>query len=416
MNILVIGNGGREHAICWKLSGEKGVNKVYAAPGNAGISEICECIDIGVEDTDGLLNFSIENSIDLVVVGPELPLVNGIVDEFEKKGIGVFGPNKSCSRLEGSKFFSKQFMVRHNIPAAKYCEYTDVEDAKKGIDQFGYPVVIKADGLAAGKGVVIAESREEAIEALNSIMVEKKFGNSGDLVVLEEFLEGIETSILALVDKNSIVAMESAKDHKKIFNYETGPNTGGMGTFSPSTIYTDEIKSIVTKDILERSLEGFKKDGLDYRGVLFVGLMITKDGIKVLEYNCRFGDPEIQSILMRLESDLSQIMLAVIEDRLDEIEIRYTDESACTVILASGGYPESYEKGRVISGLDDLEDGVVVFHSGTRNDGNNVVTAGGRVLGISSRGKSVKDAANKVYRNIEKIYFEGMQYRTDIGV
>lgn len=415
MKILVVGGGGREHAVCWKLSKEKNVEKIYCAPGNAGIAEVAECVDIPVTELDKLADFAEEKGIDLTVIGPEVPLVMGITDVFNKRGLKVFGPDKVCSQLEGSKLFSKEFMVRHNIPTAKYKEYTDLEKAKSEIDEFGYPVVIKADGLAAGKGVIIAQNREEAVDALDTIMKERKFGEAGNLVVVEEFLSGVEISILALVDKNTIVPMESAKDHKKVFEFETGLNTGGMGTFSPSTIYTDDLSKRVYEEVLVKSLEGFKKDNLDYRGILFVGLMITDEGEKVLEYNCRFGDPEIQSVLMRLDSDLSEIMMAVAEDRLSEVEIKYSDDAATCVILASGGYPESYEKGKEITGLDNLDDDIVVFHSGTKKEGSKIMTNGGRVLGVCARGKDVEDAANRVYKNIEKIKFDGLHYRKDIG-
>ena len=416
MKILVVGGGGREHAICWKLSQEKNVEKIYCAPGNAGISNVAECLDIKDTELDKLADFAYDNKIDLTIVGPEVPLVMGITDIFKERGLRVFGPDKSCSRLEGSKLFSKEFMVRHDIPTAKYKEYTDIEKAKAEIDSFGYPVVIKADGLAAGKGVVIPTTREEALETLDIIMKDKKFGEAGDLVVVEEFLTGVETSILAFVDKNTIIPMESAKDHKKIFELETGPNTGGMGTFSPSTIYTDELAKKVYDEVLIKSLEGFQKDGLEFRGILFVGLMLTPNGEKVLEYNCRFGDPETQSVLMRLETDLSEIMRAVTEDRLEDVHIKYTDEAAACVVLASGGYPESYEKGKVIKGLDNVDDSIVVFHSGTKFVDQDIVTNGGRVLGVCSRGKTVEDAANNVYANIDKISFEKMHYRRDIGV
>ncbi|SEN39260.1 phosphoribosylamine--glycine ligase [Peptostreptococcus russellii] len=415
MKILVVGGGGREHAICWKLSQEKNVEKIYCAPGNAGIAEVAECVDIPVTELERLADFAEEKEIDLTVVGPELPLVMGITDLFNERGLRVFGPNKQCSQLEGSKLFSKEFMVRHNIPTAKYKEYTDLEEAKSEIDSFGYPVAVKADGLAAGKGVIIAKDKEEAIDALETIMKDKKFGKAGSLVVVEEFLSGVETSILALVDKNTIVAMESAKDHKKIFEFETGPNTGGMGTFSPSTIYNDELSKRVYDEVLLKSLEGFKKDNLDFRGILFVGLMITDEGEKVLEYNCRFGDPEIQSILMRLDSDLSEIMMAITEDRLSEVEIKYSDDAAVCVILASGGYPESYEKGKEITGLDKLDDDIVVFHSGTKISDGKIVTNGGRVLGVCARAKDLETAANKVYENIDRIKFDKVHYRKDIG-
>lgn len=416
MKILVVGGGGREHAICWKLNGEENVEKVYCAPGNAGISKVAECVDIKATDIEKLADFAEENRIDLTVIGPEVPLVMGISDVFKERGLRVFGPDKACSQLEGSKLFSKEFMVRHNIATAKYKEYTDIDKAIEEIDSFGYPVVIKADGLAAGKGVIIPTNREEAIETLNTIMKDRKFGEAGNLVVVEEFLEGVETSILALVDKNTIIAMESSKDHKKVYENETGPNTGGMGTFSPSTIYTDELAEKVYNDVLVKSLKGFKEDGLDYRGILFVGLMITEDGEKVLEYNCRFGDPEIQSILMRLDSSLSEIMMAITEDRLSEIDIKYSKDAATCVIMASGGYPDSYEKGKKISGLEDLDDDIVVFHSGTKKDGNDILTNGGRVLGVCAKAKDVESAAKRVYENIEKISFDGKHYRKDIGI
>ncbi|MBO3445970.1 phosphoribosylamine--glycine ligase [Clostridium sp. CCUG 7971] len=415
MKVLIIGGGGREHAIAWKLSNEDNVKKIYCAPGNAGISEVAECLNINDSEIEELLQFAKENKIDLTIVGPEVPLVKGIVDEFEKEGLKIFGPNKECSRLEGSKAFSKEFMVRHNIPTAKYKEYTNIEDAINGIDNFGYPVVIKADGLAAGKGVVIPQNREEAISTLKEMMSDKKFGNAGDKIVVEEFLQGIETSILAFVDKDTIVPMVSAKDHKKVYNNEQGPNTGGMGTFSPSEIYNEELSKEVD-EILYKTLEGFKKDNLNYKGILFVGFMITNDGAKVLEYNVRFGDPETQSVLFRLETDLNKIMEAIIDNKLKDISINYQDEEAVCVMLTSGGYPDNYEKGKVIIGLENLDKDIVVFHSGTKIVNNNIVTNGGRVIGITAKAKSVEDAATKVYENIKKINFEGMHFRTDIGM
>lgn len=415
MKILVVGGGGREHAICWKLSNEKNVEKVYCAPGNAGIANVAECVNIGDTDIEELLKFAKENKIGLTIVGPEVPLVMGIVDEFEKEGLRVFGPNKKCAQLEGSKAFSKDFMIKHNIPTAKYKEYTNLEEAISEIDSFGYPVVIKADGLAAGKGVVIPENREDAIATLKEMMSDKKFGTAGDKIVIEEFLKGIETSILAFVDNDTIVPMASAKDHKKVNNYEQGPNTGGMGTFSPSEIYTEELANKVKETVLEKTLEGFKKDGLNFKGILFVGLMITDDGEKVLEYNVRFGDPETQSVLFRLETDLHEIMEAILDNKLKDIEINYSDDEAVCVMLTSGGYPDSYEKGKVITGLENLDDDIVVFHSGTKMLDGNLVTNGGRVIGITTKSATVKDAAEKVYENIKKINFEGMHYRTDIG-
>ena len=415
MKILVVGSGGREHAICWKLSNEHNVRKIFCAPGNAGIADIAECVNIFDDDIDELVRFAKENKIDLTIVGPEVPLVKGIVDEFEKENLRIFGPNKKCSQLEGSKAFSKEFMVRHNIPTAKYKEYTNIDEAINEVDNFGYPVVIKADGLAAGKGVVIPTNREDAISTLKEIMDDKKFGEAGSKIVIEEFLNGIETSILAFVDNNTIVPMVSAKDHKKVYNYEEGPNTGGMGTFSPSEIYTDELAEIIKNDILNATLEGFKKDNLNYKGVLFIGLMITEDGPKVLEYNTRFGDPETQSVLFRLDTDLNIIMNAIIDNKLNEVEINYKNEEVVCVMLTSGGYPESYEKGKIITGIENLDKDIVVFHSGTKIIDGNLVTNGGRVIGITAKAMTVKDAATKVYENIKKISFEGMHYRTDIG-
>ena len=414
MRILVVGGGGREHAICWKLNNESNVEKIYCAPGNAGISNVAECIDIGDSDIENLLKFAKENQIDLTIVGPEIPLVAGIVDAFEKEGLKIFGPNKECAQLEGSKSFSKDFMIRHNLPTAKYKEYTNLDEAISEIDSFGYPVVIKADGLAAGKGVVIPENREDAITTLKEMMSDKKFGKAGDKIVVEEFLNGIETSILAFVDNDTIVPMVSSKDHKKVFEGETGLNTGGMGTFSPSEIYTDELAKEIQEKILDKTLEGFKKDNLNYKGILFVGLMITEDGPKILEYNVRFGDPETQSVLFRLDTDLNKIISAILDNNLKNIEINYSKEEAICVMLTSGGYPESYEKGKVISGLENLDSDIVVFHSGTKFDNENIVTNGGRVIGITAKGKTVKEAGKKVYENIKKINFEGMHYRKDI--
>ena len=414
MKILVVGGGGREHAICWKLSNEKNVEKIYCAPGNPGIAEVAECVNIGDSDIDELAKFAKENEIDITVVGPEVPLVMGITDVFESQGLKVFGPNKRCARLEGSKAFSKDFMTRHNLPTAKYKEYTNIDKAIDDIDDFGYPVVIKADGLAAGKGVIISKNREDAIKTLKEMMNDKKFGTAGEKIVIEEFLSGIETSILAFVDNETIIPMVSAKDHKKVNDGETGLNTGGMGTFSPSEIYTYELSKEIKENILDKTLKGFQEDNLDFKGILFVGLMVTKDGPKILEYNVRFGDPETQSVLFRLETDLSEIISAVINNKLKDIDIKYSDDSAICVMLTSGGYPESYEKGKLITGLDNLDKDIVVFHSGTKLLDNKLVTNGGRVIGITAKGKTVKEAGKKVYENIKKINFEGMHYRTDI--
>ncbi|SHJ93945.1 phosphoribosylamine--glycine ligase [Tepidibacter formicigenes] len=415
MKVLVVGSGGREHTIVWKLRKEEKVDKIYCAPGNAGISKLADIVDIKDNDIEGLLNFAKKENIDLTIVGPEVPLVLGIVDEFEKKGLKIFGPNKECSQLEGSKVFSKNFMIRHNIPTAKYKEYTDINEAKKNIGMYGYPVVIKADGLAAGKGVIIAQNENEAVSALEEIMENKKFGDSGNKVVVEEFLEGIETSILAFVDGETIVPMVSAKDHKKVFDNEKGPNTGGMGTFSPSNIYDEKLEKEIREKVLKPILEGLKKDKLEYKGVLFIGLMITNDGAKVLEFNVRFGDPETQVVLTRLETDLVDIIDSILNKRLSDIDIKWSEGKTVCVILTSGGYPDNYEKGKVIK-IGDLDEDILLFHSGTRLEGNNILTNGGRVIGVTAKGKTLEEATKKVYENIDKIYFDKVHYRKDIGI
>lgn len=416
MRVLVIGSGGREHTIVWKLKGEDNVKEIYCAPGNAGISKIAECINIGDNEIERLSNFALTNNIDLTIVGPEVPLVNGIVDKFQALGLKIFGPNKQCAQLEGSKSFSKDFMIRHNIPTAKYREYIDINSAIKDIDNFGYPVVLKADGLAAGKGVVIAQNREEALNTLKEMMEEKKFGEAGNKVVIEEYLSGIETSILAFVDSGTIVPMVSAKDHKRIYDNEEGPNTGGMGTFSPSSIYTEELSSIIKDQVLQRTLDGLKKDKLNYKGVIFIGLMMTNDGPKVLEYNVRFGDPETQVVLTRLKTNLTDIIDSILNNDLKNIDIKYEDCATVCVMLTSKGYPDNYEKGKIITGTDCVDEDIMVFHSGTKLVNDNLVTNGGRVIGITAKGKTLKEATEKAYKNVAKVKFEGAHYRNDIGL
>lgn len=416
MNVLVVGSGGREHAICWKLKQSPEVTKLYCAPGNAGIAKDAECLPVGAEDLAGIVKVAKEKAIDLAVIGPEVPLAMGIVDRLMEAGIKTFGPNNSCARLEASKAFTKSFLARHNIPTAGYKEYTEKEELLKDIGIFGWPMVLKADGLAAGKGVVLAQNEEEAREAIEEMMGQRVFGDAGDKVVVEECLFGVEASMLCFVDKNTILPMESAQDYKRIFDGDEGPNTGGMGTYSPSLVFDEALKSRIMNDILMPTLRGFQEDGLDFRGVLFIGLMITKDGPKVIEFNNRFGDPEAQSVLMRLETDLLEIFRAATEDRLSEITLSWKKESAVCVVLASGGYPGSYEKGKVIRGLADVED-AVVFHAGTATDEQgNIVTAGGRVLGVTATGATHEEARAKAYANVEKISFEGMQYRKEIGI
>lgn len=434
MKVLVVGSGGREHAICWKLKQSPALEELYCAPGNAGIAADATCVDISAEDVEGICGWASENKIDLAVIGPEVPLAMGIVDALEAKGIRTFGPNMKCSRLEASKSFTKDFLDRHDIPTAGYREFTDKAELLENVGLYGYPMVLKADGLAAGKGVVIAENEKDAVAAIEEMMGERIFGAAADKIVVEEFLTGVEASMLCFVDENTIVPMESAQDYKRIFDGDKGPNTGGMGTYSPSLLFTSELEEQIRERILEPTLKGFQEDGLDFKGVLFIGLMLSEDGPKVIEFNNRFGDPETQSVLMRLDSDLLEIFMAVTENRLSDIEIRWKDDRAVCVVLASGGYPGSYEKNKLIKGLDAVDDDVVVFHAGTRfapmPEGSKcasceddcdiktgaVVTSGGRVLGVTAVGKTHEEARKKAYENAGRISFEGMQYRNDIGM
>ncbi len=415
MKILVVGSGGREHAIAWKLAQSDRVDKLYCAPGNAGIEEVAECVPIGAEDLEGIRDFCVKEAIDMAVIGPEVPLSMGITDVLNEAGIRVFGPDKKCSQLEGSKSFTKSFLMKHRIPTAGYKEYTEKEALKKDIGIFGYPMVLKADGLAAGKGVILAENREEAERAVEEMMGDRIFGDAADKVIVEECLRGIEASMLCFVDGKTIVPMESAQDYKRIFDGDKGPNTGGMGSYSPSLIFTEELKREIDEKILQPTIRGFLEDGLDFHGVLFIGLMIGEDGPKVIEFNNRFGDPETQSVLMRLESDLSEIFDACIDGTLDQTEIRWSDRRSVCVVLASGGYPGSYEKGKVISGLGDVDEDVVVFHAGTAKRDGKIVTSGGRVLGVTATGATNDEARAKAFANVEKISFEGAQFRRDIG-
>lgn len=424
MKVLVVGSGGREHAIVWKLAQSPKVDKIYCAPGNAGIAQDAECVSIKAEDIQGLCTFAKNNQVDLAVIGPEVPLAMGIVDEMEAAGIPAFGPNKKCSQLEASKSFTKSFLAKHHIPTAGYREFTDKQELLDSVGLFGYPMVLKADGLAAGKGVVIAETEEDAKKAIEEMMGDKVFGSAGEKIVVEEFLTGVEASMLCFVDEHTIVPMESAQDYKRIFDGDKGPNTGGMGTYSPSLVFNPELETRIREEILDPTLKGFQEDGLDFKGVLFIGLMISKDGPKVIEFNNRFGDPEAQSVLSRLDSDLYDIFTAVTENRLADVEIKWSDKKAVCVVLASGGYPGSYEKGKEITGLDKVDKDVVVFHAGTAAEHicdaascrSAIVTSGGRVLGVTATGATHEEARARAFDNVKRISFEGMQYRNDIGI
>ena len=416
MKVLIIGSGGREHAIAYALNKSPLVSELHAIPGNPGISEIATCHKGNVEDLEGILNFVKENNIDFTVVGPEVPLCLGLVDLLEDNGFKAFGPRKEAATLEGSKVFSKEFMVKHNIPTAKYLEVKTYIDAVNALDKFEYPVVVKADGLAAGKGVVIAYNENEAKEALKSMMIDGSLKEAADKVILEEFLEGFECSLLCFTDGETIIPMVSSKDHKQIYDENKGPNTGGMGTVSPNPFLPENMDEIFKEEILTPFVNGLKKDNLDYRGVIFIGLMIKDNKPKVLEFNVRFGDPETQSILLRLDSDLFEIMQKVSEKKLNEVNIKWKEDHVACLVLASGGYPGSYEKGKVITGLKDVDEDIIIFHAGTSFKNDEVVTSGGRVLNICALGSSLEETRRKVYDAQEKINFEGKYYRKDIGL
>ena len=415
MKVLVIGSGGREHAIAYKLNQSSKVDKIYAIPGNPGIAKIGECIEGSVEDNKMIVDFAKENKIDLTVIGPEVPLCNGLADDLEAAGLMAFGPTKHAATLEGSKAFSKDFMVRHNIPTAKYKEVNSYDKAIEAINDFDYPLVIKADGLAAGKGVVIVDNVDDAKTTLKEMMVDGSLDGAGSKVVLEEFLTGFECSLLCFCDGETIVPMVSAKDHKQIYDGNTGPNTGGMGTVSPNTFMPDTIDEAIKNDILDPFMKGLKADNMDYRGVVFIGLMIENGKAKVLEFNVRFGDPETQSIMLRLDSDLYDIMVGCATKTLKDVEVKWNDQHVACLVLASGGYPGSYAKGIEIKNIDDCDD-CVIFHAGTAIKDGKLVTSGGRVLNICATGSSLEDVRNKVYAVADKIDFEGKYYRKDIGL
>lgn len=417
MRVLVVGSGGREHALVWKISQSPLVKKVYCATGNGGIEKQAECIDIKAEDIEGLKKFALKEKIDLTVVGPESLLVKGIVDEFEKANLKIFGPNKKASQLEESKVFAKDLMRKYGIPTAEFEVFEDSKEAIPYIKSKEMPIVVKADGLAAGKGVIVCKTHNEATNAVKTIMEDRIFGDSGKKIVIEECLEGEEASILAFTDGEHIELLPSSQDHKRIYDGDKGPNTGGMGAYSPAPV-VENLLPIIEENIIGRTMDGFKKEGIVYKGILYAGLMIKDGNPKVLEFNVRFGDPETQAILPRMQTDIIQPIMATIDGNLDEVDCKWKKESCVSIVLASGGYPGDYRKGKIIDGLDKLENSkdIVVFHAGTKRlqDGK-IVTDGGRVLGISALGKGIKEAIDNAYGAVDYINFENMYYRKDIG-
>lgn len=418
MKVLVVGSGGREHAIVWKLRQSSRIDKIYCAPGNAGISQEAECVPIGAMEFDKLIAFAKENGIDFTIIGMDDPLVGGIVDEFEKNGLRVFGPRKNAAIIEGSKSFSKDLMKKYGIPTARYEAFNDYKAAKEYLDSQSLPIVIKADGLALGKGVLICETKADAEAGLKEIMLDKKFGDAGNSVVIEEFLEGPEVSVLSFCDGKTVVPMVSAQDHKRALDNDKGLNTGGMGTFSPGKFYTDELNEKCMNEIFAPSLKAMAAEGRPFIGILYFGLMLTKDGMRVIEYNARFGDPETQVVLPRLKTDLLDIMEACVDGSLDKLDIEWYDNAAVCVVLASGGYPTAYDKGFEISGLEDIKkrSDLIVFHAGTALKDGKFVTNGGRVLGITGIGSNLEEAIKTAYQGVEIVDFEKKHFRRDIGL
>ena len=417
MNILLIGSGGREHALAWKLSQSKHTDKLYAVPGNPGIANFAECISgVSVEDNDAIVALAKEKNIGLVVVGPEVPLVNGVVDALTAAGIKAFGPTKDAAELEGSKVYAKVVMRRYKIPTARSEVFGDPSRAHVYVRQMRQPFAIKADGLAAGKGVILTKTADEAIEASDLLMNQKAFGDAGNRVVIEEFMEGEEASMLTFTDGETIVAMPASQDHKRVNDGDEGLNTGGMGAYAPAPVITPEMRERVMEEILKPTIEGMKKEGRPFKGCLYAGLMITAKGPKVVEFNARFGDPETQVVLPLLKSDLVEVMLACVDGKLAETKVEWSDEAAVSVVMASGGYPGEYEKGKKIAGVGEAEkSGALVFHAGTAEKGGALVTAGGRVLNVVGVAKDIREAVKKAYAGVEKISFDGAHYRKDIA-
>nr|WP_230868131.1 MULTISPECIES: phosphoribosylamine--glycine ligase [Halanaerobiaceae] len=417
MRVLVVGSGGREHALVWKLFQSERVARIYAAPGNDGMLPLADRVDIGSDDITGLANWAVAHHIDLTVVGPEDPLVAGIVDEFNKRGLAIFGPSKKAAMVEGSKVYAKEILKKYNIPTAEYEVFTNPHEALQYFQHCVYPVVIKAEGLAGGKGVVIATNKSEAEKAVAKIMEERIFGDAGNRIVVEDFLEGEEVSILVLTDGKNILPLSPAQDYKAIFDGDEGPNTGGMGAYSPTPFIDDVLQEEICHKILKPTIKAFQAEGINYKGILYAGLIITDMGPKVLDFNTRLGDPETQVILPRLKNDLINLIEMVVNDNLEEIKLEWDKRSAVCVVLVSGGYPIDYKSGYLIEGLNELNkyDNVLVFHAGTKKEGDDFYTAGGRVLGITVLGSGLIDAIDQVYECIDQISFEDMHYRTDIA-
>ena len=417
MKVLIVGSGGREHAIAWSVAKSPKVDKIYCAPGNAGIAEFAECVNIKAMEFDKLVAFAKENAIDLTIIGMDDPLVGGVVDAFESEGLRVFGPRKNAAIIEGSKAFSKDLMKKYKIPTAAYENFTDPDEAIKYLETAKMPIVLKADGLALGKGVLICNTLEEAKEGVKTLMLDKQFGDAGNEIVIEEFMTGREVSVLAFCDGKTIKCMTSAQDHKRAKDGDQGLNTGGMGTFSPSPFYNDEVEAFCEKYVYQSTIDAMASEGRPFTGLLFTGLMITEDGPKVLEYNARFGDPEAQVVLPRMKNDIIDVMEACIDGKLSDVELEFEDNAAVCVVLASDGYPEKYDKGFEIKGLDTFKDkdGYYVFHAGTKFDGDKIVTNGGRVLGVVAKGENLKAARANAYKATEWIDFANKYKRNDIG-
>ncbi len=418
MKVLVVGSGGREHALCWKISQSPRVAELYCAPGNGGIGRIANIVEIGTEDIEGLLRFAKDRGIDLTVVGPEAPLVEGIVDAFEAEGLRIFGPRRAAAEIEGSKAFAKDFMSRHGIPTAPYHTFTDPWEAMQWVRALKWPVVVKASGLAAGKGSIVCEDEEQAVQAIELIMLQKAFGEAGDQVVVEDRLWGEEASFIALTDGETVLPMPSSQDHKPVFDGDRGPNTGGMGAYSPAPVITPELEERILREIMIPAIKGLKEEGRPYKGVLYAGLMIDEDQNPwVLEFNCRFGDPETQPLVVRMKGDIVRVMEACIEGRLKSVSLSWDPRPSVCVVMASGGYPGPYEKGKEIHGLEEAERvaDVWVFHAGTSFRNGRFFTSGGRVLGVTGMGESLPEAIRRTYEAVKKIHWEGVHYRRDIG-